>query len=400
MERALWGWLLPHSEGHAITPEAAASGLARLSGRPDHLALLRRASFLTKERAALTRFVSSQLPALLRELPSETRAEERTWEGGFHGRLSIPATMALHNAGQRTRFVTRARRREFALDENVFVVGVCAGLLGLLRRLTDEPHTKVAWLHDAVKLADALERLLLTTVLKEIPQAPIEERHRQAAQGARHPAYRAAISLWASLRDALGISEPDRVAKLLAEGALWPIDRPKRFELAVLGELARRLVSWAGERPGWSVEQGLIFKGRDEVLTLRGPEGQGLRLRYDQSQPELSWRVAALKAYLGLASRARPDISVLIDRPGRPPRAVLIEVKLSDNLDYIKSGFDEAIVYREENQRLFADETDWPQTILVTSRALLAEPRQDKVIAVDWRRWVPESVLEGIVSGL
>ncbi|MBK7760185.1 MAG: hypothetical protein IPI35_28020 [Deltaproteobacteria bacterium] len=155
----------------------------------------------------------------------------------------------------------------------------------------------------------------------------------------------------------------------------------------MLGELARRLVSWAGERPGWSVEQGLIFKGRDEVLTLRGPEGHGLRLRYDQSQPELSWRVAALKAYLGLASRARPDISVLIDRPGRPPRAVLIEVKLSDNLDYIKSGFDEAIVYREENQRLFADETDWPQTILVTSRALLAEPRQDKVIAVDWRRW-------------
>lgn len=399
MEEELWGWLLPNAEGHALSPEAAASGLARLSGRVDHLALLRRASFLQKERAALKRFVSSQLPALVRELPSQAQVEERTWEGGFHGRLNIPATMALHNAGQRARFVTRARRRDFALEENVLVVGVCAGLLSLLRRLTDERQARGAWLHDAVQLADGLERLLLTTALKEVPQEPIEARHHQAARGARHPGYGAALALWASLQDALGLSDPARVTKLVAEGALWPIERSRRFELAVLGALARRLVAWAKERPGWTVAQGLIFQGRDEVLTLRGPAGQGLSLRYDQSQPELSWRVQALKAYLGVASRARPDISVCVQRPGRPERRVLIEVKLSDRLDYLKSGFDEAIVYREENRALVAG--GWPETILVTSRPLLSEPRRDEpVIAVGWDRWVPETVLEGVVSGL
>ena len=109
----------------------------------------------------------------------------------------------------------------------------------------------------------------------------------------------------------------------------------------------------------------------------------------------------ALRAYLGASSRPRPDISVLIERPGWPKRGVLIEVKHSDNADYIKAGFAEAIVYREEYGALFTDEQAWPKTILVTSRALLADPRaEDEVIAVDWRRWVPESVMEGIVSGL
>ena len=401
LEKELWGWLLPSSERRVLTPEGAASALARLSGRPDHLALLRRASFLTKERERLGEFVFDCLPALVRALPSQTLVEERTWEGGFHGRLNIPATMALHNAGQRTRFVTRARRRDFALEENVFVVGVCVGLLGLLRRLTDEPQAKGTWLDGALGLADALDRCLLTTVLKEIPHEAIETRHRQAASGARHPAYRAAVTLWDSLQDALGFSAPERISALLAEGALWPIKLPKRFELAVLARLGAQLVAWAGRRAGWSVEQRIIQADRDEVLKLSGPEGQTLSLLYDQGQPGPSWRVEALKAYLGAASRPRPDISVIIERPGRPKRGVLIEVKLSDNPDYIKAGFAEAIVYREENQALFTDERDWPQTILVTSRALLSEPRRDDpVIAVDWRRWVPEAVLEGIVSGL
>lgn len=401
LEQELWGWLLPHSERRVLTPEAAASALTRLSGRPDHLALLRRASFLTRERASLTKFVFDLLPAFARALPSQTLVEERTWEGGFHGRLNIPATMALHNAGQPTRFVTRARRRDFALDENVFVVGVCVGLLQMLRRLSAETESCADWLDGAQGLADALERLLLTTVLKEIPQAPIEARHRQAAKGSRHGAARAAVPLWDSLQDALGFSAPERLAALLAKGALWPIREAKRFELAVLARLGAQLVAWAGKRPGWSVEQRIIKSDRDAVLKLSGPEGQTLSLLYDQGQAELSWRVEALRAYLGASSRPRPDISVLIERPGRPKRGVLIEVKHSDNADYIKAGFAEAIVYREEYDALFSEEKDWPKTILVTSHALLADPRaEDEVIAVDWRRWVPESVLEGIVSGL
>ncbi|MCK6519997.1 hypothetical protein L6R49_01035 [Myxococcota bacterium] len=80
---------------------------------------------------------------------------------------------------------------------------------------------------------------------------------------------------------------------------------------------------------------------------------------------------------------------------------MLIEVKLSDDPGHIKQGFAEAIVYRDEHRALFTDERDWPKTILVTSRPLLSEPRRgDDVIAVDWARWTPEAVLEGIVSGL
>ena len=56
-------------------------------------------------------------------------------------------------------------------------------------------------------------------------------------------------------------------------------------------------------------------------------------------------------------------------------------------------------------ERLHADRrgalAGWPQAILVTSSPVAGPPsREDAVIAVDWDRWVPGEVVEGILEGV
>lgn len=344
------GWLLPAAARCAITTEAAARFLSRLSGRADHLRLLQAVSLLVARGDALRRFVQVELPALVRVLPARTQVEQRTWEGGFHGRLDIRATLQLHQAGHPTRFVTRARRRDLALPENVLVKTVALQLLEELEALVDGRHRE-GWLADLAVSAADLRVLIDGTVLREVPRECLGGHHLRAAQDARHETYHSAAWWLGQLRDAFDGRDPARTAKLLAAGALRPLSAPKRFELAVLvrlvASLSRRLLGPAGEGQ-WTVEHALILAGRDEVVVFQREDGAQVRVFYDVGRLSGGPRLEGLQHYLGTGAAQRPDIALCRRHPDIPGAA---------------------------------------------------RP-QDPVIAVDWRRWVPAEVLTGLLDGL
>src|SRR4051794_41114596 len=98
------GYLLPASARQALSAEEAARFLERITGQPDQLGLLRAATTLSPHLPMLEELALRALPELARSLPSRTEVHTREWEGGFHGRLDVGATLAHHLSGRRTRF--------------------------------------------------------------------------------------------------------------------------------------------------------------------------------------------------------------------------------------------------------------------------------------------------------
>jgi hypothetical protein len=93
----------------------------------------------------------------------------------------------------------------------------------------------------------------------------------------------------------------------------------------------------------------------------------------------------------------RPDVTVIVEY-GSMKRAAVIEIKHSERSDYILSGLHEAMLYRWEYA---ADLHGWPKAILVASSNVPGVPRKtDHVIAVGWKDWVPDTVIEGLLDGL
>lgn len=391
------GFLLPKSMRRSVSEEEARRFLARLSGRPDHLELLQlSALFSTPERLDhLERFARRQLPDLVRRLPSTTEVQRRVWEGGFQGRLDVRATLIEHMAGQRTRFVTRARRRHFELPETLLLRAVTARLrrgLGQLRRAGLQSSE---WGGRATELGDRLQHLELSTRLREIPVVPVEPRHQQAALAARHPAYESALGWHGWLFDALDREDPVRRARLLAEGALGPAEVQTRFEVAVVLRLVEAL--WASLEPrGWSLSQGLVVAGRRDVATF-AQEDRTISVFYNQV-PELprGARDRGVQHFFGSDQRWRPDFALRHSDPARGSRWVVGEVKYSNDLSYLRQGYAEALGYRHEYGPHLVD---WPKAILVVPAGITgAVSREHEVVAVGWEDWVPESVVEALVE--
>ena len=91
----------------------------------------------------------------------------------------------------------------------------------------------------------------------------------------------------------------------------------------------------------------------------------------------------------------RPDVTVVVER-GSVRSAVVIEVKLTEDRDYMMQGLHEAIVYRWE----YAEQLrGWPKAILVTSANVPGQPRaEDGVVAIGWSKWPSPDVVEGITG--
>jgi hypothetical protein len=216
--------------------------------------------------------------------------------------------------------------------------------------------------------------------------------HEEAARTASHPAYPLALSLHRSLRLGLDSADPAIVGRAVAEGALFPLADHTRFELAVL----LRLVHALEDRPGFALRRAPVISGRREVAEITGEDGTAVRIHYDQAVLDPGPYDAGLRRYLGQRGRLRPDVTVITRAPGRAPRATVIEAKLSDDPGYLAAGYREAMVYLAE---CGAALTGWPKVVVVTSAGVLAEPRrEDDVIAVGWSRWVPEAVIDGLLS--
>lgn len=397
------GWLLPHSCRRSISTAAAARFLERLTGRSDHLRLLQATALLSAERETVARLVRDELPALVRCLPARAQVVQRTWEGAFHGRLDLAATARHHSAGHTTRFVTRSRRRDLALPENLLLKRVCVDLMSALQLVLDETGGRAPWAEPLREAHGPLRWLLHQTNLRQVPTPPRSTGHQlRAAEQATLPAYRTAAWLSRRLQDAFSEDDPQATAALLGRGALWPLNAETRFELAVLVRLIDRLAQVLGVADPsreWSMNHGLISSGRDEVVTFQGPEGRRIRVWYNSAPGALrpGRRHALVRHYLG-ASRQRPDIVLSRERPGQPPRWAVVEVKCSTHAGYQRSGLDEALLYGLEYGEQLAG---WPQAIVVvpdSSPAPLLD--SDPVVLQGWSDWPHSAVLRGLVDGL
>ncbi|HEX8439851.1 hypothetical protein [Archangium sp.] len=395
------GYLLPESARTALTPEEASLFLERLTGRPHELALLRAVSTLSPHIEALRDFSLRLLPELVRALPAHTEVSRREWEGGFQGRLDVQRTLQYRMAGQRTRFVTQTRRRSFALPENVLVRHVAERLLHLLVDLRQAGvlRTSGGWGQEAQEFEGRLRHLLASTVLREVPLEPVGPRHEQAAHASRHPAYRAALAWHGLLREGLDSRSPEAIARVVARGALSPLEAHTRFEIAVLVRLLQALWSRLErtERGRWSFQRHLVHRRRNDVASFERDDGARLRVFYNQAWLDPGPSDQGVRHYLGHPGRLRPDVTVVTEH-GDFRSAAVLEVKLSERRDYLARGYQEAMLYRWEYAPHLKG---WPKAILVTSSRISGELRvSDDVIAVGWEAWVPAQVVAGLLGGL
>ena len=179
--------------------------------------------------------------------------------------------------------------------------------------------------------------------------------------------------------------------------ALAPLEEPTRFQLAVLLRLVEALETRLARR-GFFLRRAAILAGRREIAELSGDRGERVRVHYDQAPLAPGPCHAGLVRYFAQRGRLRPDVTIVTGAPGAPDRAVVVEAKLSADPAYLAQGYREAHLYRAEYAGALAG---WPQAILVTSSPVAGPPsREDAVIAVDWDRWVPDEVVEGIVEGV
>jgi len=401
LEQQFPGFLLPHTERCRLTREAAQTFLERLGLGADRLPLLRGMSLLAAHDGVLHDFATYWLPELVRTLPSRTHVEQRTWRSGFHGRLDIPATDRLHLAGDRSAFVTRARRREFDLPENILVRSLAGRTQRLLESLQAEGlvHGQ-GWTERAVGALSSLRLLTTSTLLREVPEQPIESYHVQAAQSARHSAYRYALRWYEAFVDAMDHDDPERLAAVLGEGALRPGDEPKRFEIAVLLSLLEGIERRLSALGDYDVCRDLIAGDRRQVATFTRANGARVDVYYDQAVlptgNTLGPRDRGVSHYLASSGRLRPDITVRVESADQQVAYTVFEIKLSDNVSYAASGYAEAIVYRHEYPTYLAG---WPKAVLVTSQPTQGKPRrEDDVIALAWNDLAGSAALDAMLE--
>ncbi|RKH74044.1 hypothetical protein D7X55_19305 [Corallococcus sp. AB049A] len=394
------GYLLPSAGHHALTREAASRFLDRITGKSDTLKLLLAASALAPVAKEVREF-SRELPAVARVLPSRTEMEQVDSAGQIRGRLDVPGTFRKNLAGGPPRIVSRIRTRDFDLPENALLVDVARRLTQVLARLEDSgafaKDTKRGWAQGFRGSSDRIRHTLDSSLLREVSPQSIEARHEQAARTALHPAYKLALRLHESMKDIESSASVD-LHGLVAAGALLPLEESVRFELAVLIRLGREIEAALGPE-NLTVSRALIEKDRSHVFEFSA-NGNSLRIHYNHAIfNELGARDRGIQHYFGEQGRFRPDITLELLRAGQRVRAVIVEVKYSDKMDYLKQGYQQALLYRAEYAK---DLSGWPKAILVVSSegAIVGAPRrEDDVVAVGWSQWVPRAVLEGLIDG-
>lgn len=395
------GYLLPGAFRRALSEEAAARFLARVSGHDRQLFLLRAASVLSGRVDDLRELALRQLPRLIENLPPRTEVETREWEGPHHGRLDVSATLKRRLEGRLSSSVLRLPRRRLDRPENALVKVVATRLHTILVALRASGTLAwVGWGEGLTECEVALRGLLSTTALGAVPDQPITTLHEQAALGARHHGYALAAGLHRALREGLDTDDPEAIARVVAEGALLPLDDSTRFELAVLVRLMQSVWERVERRePGrWTFHRTLILPDRREVADFEREGGVHVKFFYNQSSLAPGPHDLGVRRYFDQQGRLRPDITLVVIVPGAAPRAAVVEAKLSSDPDYLVQGYRQALLYRNEYA---AQLTGWPKAILVASSPLTGAPRrEDDVIAVGWDRWVPEIVLDGLLEGV
>lgn len=398
------GFLLPEAEANGVSLESAETLLERLTGSARALRLLRLASVFSGRLAELASFAEA-VESLVRVLPSRSTIRTRHWQGGFHGRLDVRATQMLHAQGQRTSFVTREPVRSFDFPETLFLRAVLHRLVTSIRELRehDAISEKHSWGQVVLSVASRLEHVVESSRLRQVPLLNLKElsSHRAAAMAARHQAYRLAVEWSQRMADGLDSNEPREIAKVLAQGALWPASVDTRFEIAValrLVEALNRRLSEKCSARGFGFSRAIVMKDRSEIAVFtRGT--RTLRVFYNQAVLPSGNCDLGTAHYVGLNGRMRPDVTLTLQSGAVDVTSFVVEVKLTSDRSYVAQGFKEAVLYRWE----YASHLNsWPKAVVVTSCSLPPPElrREDDVLAVDWANWASGELVDAFLAPL
>lgn len=386
-------YLLPGA-ALATLDEASASRLvARIAGAEFGIDRFRAATFIAAHHDEIAAFALRLLPDLCRSLHGRTYIQWNTSRGTAAGRLDAPQTLLARMRGSPDVVVSRVRTRRFDHPPEVSLRSVVVRLLSALRSvLAREANRSPTWAPDAATWEAALRRTLERTALHRVDAAALDAVSLRVLEGQRHPAYACAHSIASSLLAMLDGDSPDAFARCIARGALWPLERWRRFELAVALSLAQRIEQALREAsPGWRVRHTVIDPQRQEIVAFEHPDSRCVRVFYNQSPLKPGTRSEAIAHYFGAVAASRPDVTVTCERPGAPKRAVVIEVKLSDDPSYLHRGFDEATVYAMEYG---ADLMTRAGSVLVMPRPARGAPRpNDRVVAYGWGEWLEPTLV-------
>ncbi len=393
-------YLLPESALGEVTTAEATRFFEALTGRADAFDLVKASSFIASRASQIKTFVESELVHLVANLPSRSEVRHREWHGGYHGRLHVAGTLAHRLEGRRANFVTVAHRRSFDLGENVVVRFVCARLHDALKLLRESYVIRgvVGWGAVVAECEGTLRRLLSSSRLREVTARHPNPRDHGAARSARHTAYHTAAALLDDINAWLDTSDPHATARLLAEGALFPVSEDTLFELAVLMRLAESLGNWlATNRSGpWMLERAALMPKRRELFSLSRDDLR-VRLFFNQAIFGRGPADEAASYYFGTHGRLRPDITVTLERGGQRVNAVIVECKNSEDPEYLHDGYRQAFLYANE----YASELRGPiKVILVVPGSPAGAPRTtDDVLATGWSEWAPANVAAALFSG-
>lgn len=393
-------YLLPSAVHAAIDRRVAESLVRRVLGAGGSFAMFRASTFVAACRAEIEAFSTRALPDLCRSLRGRTEVVPDANRGRLVGRLDPARTLALRMRGDFETIASRKRVRRYDHPSEVAVRAVAERLhstLTTLRRTWGA--TTPSWAASASAWERSLRSALGRTTLRFVAREPFASLDSRVLLGQRHPAFAIAEGLLRALHESLDSNDPACISRWVSRGALWPLEPWQRFELAVALSLAKsietRLSRDAPSR--WTIRHAVVDTERDDIVAFECADGRRIRMFYNQSPISPGVRSSAVEHYFGNCVASRPDVVIVGESPGRSLRALVIEVKLSNNPSYLSSGFDEALVYALD----YSKHLVFPAgSVLVTPSALRGRPRaDDAVVAYGWPDWhEPKVVLDAVLA--
>ncbi len=262
---------------------------------------------------------------LAAHLPARVTIERRVSAGELRGRLDVAATLRLRFAGRPAEIAARAPRPRRDRPEDVLARLSPARLVDVIRELARAGVIGSAGWGAALAPCASASRTRSTPARSaRAGRALRRHRPRRRARPRRTPPTPLAASLCQALRAGLDDPDPGLVARVVAEGALAPLGRSHRFEIAVLLRLVQSLVAHRSTSRSTAPSS---RRAGARWPRSRAPRGAQVLFHYDQAFLDPGPYDAGLRRYFGQRGRLHPDITVVIETD-RGARAVLVEAKL------------------------------------------------------------------------
>jgi len=346
------GWLYVSRLTQDRRPEELVDLLARLSSRD--LTYLRNLRFLaSKEVSELLKIG----PSLLRKLPQSTR-QTRVLAREARGRIDWPGTMRerLSRGGDSTILqVTRGDRHTDVAENRVL-----AYILLAIARAGEALQRR----SDVAVLGLEAARLLGNSALSGVPRASVlTGADRQALRLSRLPEFREEVSAVLALHDGLFADDITQLRHFLGERIWLPAEPDKLFELWALFALVESL-----EAEDWLISDLRLIGGEaGSAPAFRLRRGEATLSVAYQAIPQAFLRGSRYRELLSLydisGSARRPDILVTAHGP-LGDRHMFVEVKLTDNRDYIVESIYKALGYLSDFEASLINSPS-PQGVLV-----------------------------------